>query len=56
MELVVSPVLHDNDPVNPVAVNTELPQLLLTVMPGIDGIGLGAAVPLPAGLLQPSTV
>ena len=56
MELVVSPVLHDNDPVTPVAVKTELPQLLLTDMPGAAGVGLGADVTLAAGLEQPFMV
>ena len=53
MELVVSPVLHDNDPVTPVAVRTELPQKLLTDMPGAAGVSLGADVALAAGLEQP---
>ena len=53
MELVVSPVLHDNDPVTPVAVKTELPQLLVTDIPGTAGVGLGADVALAAGLEQP---
>ena len=56
MELAVSPVLHKIDPVTPVAVNSELPQLLLTDIPGADGIGIGAAVPFATGLEQPSTV
>ena len=53
IEFVVSPVLHDNDPVTPVAVKTELPQLLLTDIPGAAGVGLGADVALAAGLEQP---
>lgn len=56
MKLVVSPVLHKIEPVMPVAVNSELPQLLLTDIPGANGIGLGAAVPFATGLEQPSTV
>ena len=56
MKLVVSPVLHKIDPVTPVAVNSELPQLLATDIPGADGIGIGAAVPLAIGLEHPSTV
>jgi len=56
MKLAVSPVLHKIDPPTPVAVNSELPQLLITDIPGADGIGVGAAVPLAAGLEQPSTV
>jgi hypothetical protein len=55
-ELVVSPVLHKIEPVTPVAVNSELPQLLTTDIPGADGIGIGAAIPLATGLEQPSTV
>lgn len=56
MKLVVSPVLHDNDPVIPVAVNTELPQLSLTDIAGAAGVGLGADVALAAGLEQPFIV
>ena len=56
IKLVVSPVLHKIDPVTPVAVNSELPQLLLTDIAGAGGIGIGAAVPLAIGLEQPSTV
>ena len=44
IELVVSPVLHNNDPVTPVAVNTELPQLLITDTSGAVGIAFGVAV------------
>jgi len=44
IELVVSPVLHNNDPVTPVAVNTELPQLLITDISGAVGIVFGVAV------------
>ena len=36
IELVVAPVLHKYVPV-PVAVNTELPQLLVTDPPGAEG-------------------
>ncbi len=39
IELVVAPVLHNNDPV-PVAVNTELPQLFVTETVGADGVEL----------------
>ena len=53
MELVVCPVLHNNDPVTPVAVKTELPQWLLTDIPGAAGVGLGADVAMAAGLEQP---
>ena len=53
---VVAPLLHNNEPVNPEAVNTELPQLLATVTVGADGVAIGAAVPLPAALVHPFTV
>jgi hypothetical protein len=56
IELEVSPVLHNNDPVIPVAVKVELSQLLVTDNPGTGGIGFGAAVMLAAALLQPSSV
>jgi phage tail protein X len=53
IEAVVSPVLHNKDPVKPAAVNTELPQLLATDTAGAFGVVLGVAVPLPALLVQP---
>ena len=56
MEFVIAPLLHNNDPVNPEAVNTELPQLLTTATPGAGGIAFGAAVLLPAALVHPFTV
>ena len=56
MKLVVSPVLHNSEPVNVPAVNMELSQLLLTDIVGADGIATGAANPLPAGLVHPPTV
>ena len=57
IDVVVAPVLHNNDPVNPEAVNTELPQLFTTLTVGAATEELaGAAVPLPAGLTQPCTV
>ena len=56
MASVVSPVLQANDPVTPVAVNKELSQLLLTDIPGADGVSLGAAVALASGLEQPFIV
>jgi hypothetical protein len=56
IDAVVSPVLHNNDPVKPVAVNIELPQLLTTDTDGAGGTGFGAAVPLPAVLVHPFTV
>ena len=56
MEFVVCPVLHNNDPVKPVAVNNELPQLLATITFGVEGIAFGAAVPVPGALVEPLTV
>src|SRR6185295_19718912 len=53
---VVSPVLHNNDPVNPLAEITDLPHWSATDIPGADGIDLGAATPLPAWLVQASSV
>ena len=54
---VVAPLLHNNDPVNPEAVNTELPQLLTTVTVGAATVEFnGAAVPLPEALVHPFTV
>ena len=53
---VVAPLLHNNDPENDPAVNTELPQLSATDTVGAAGIVLGAAVPLPAALIHPSIV
>ena len=54
MDAVVAPVLQDK--LVPVAVKTELPQLLTTVTPGGGGFVLGFAVPLPAALVHPLTV
>jgi len=53
---VVTPVLHNNDPVYDPAVNTELPQLLTTATAGADGIAFGAAMRLPGALVHPFTV
>ena len=53
---VVSPVLHNNEPVKPDAVSTELPQLFVTIKAGADGIIFGEAVPLPVKLVQPFKV
>jgi hypothetical protein len=55
IEEVVAPVLHDNEPIYPVAVRIELPQLLVTVTPGAASDD-GADVPVPAVLLQPFIV
>ena len=56
MDEVVAPLLHNKEPVNDVAVNVELPQLFTTVTPGADETTLGAATPLPEGLVHPFTV
>ena len=37
----MAPLLHNNDPLNDPAVNTELPQLFTTVTVGDGGGGLG---------------
>jgi hypothetical protein len=56
IDAAVDPLLHNNVPVTPVAVNNELPQLFTTVTPGADGTNLGAATPVPAELVHPLTV
>ena len=57
MDAVVAPLLQSNVPVVPVAVITELPQLLATPTPGAATEELtGVAVPLPAALTQPLMV
>jgi len=56
MDVVVAPLLHNNEPVKPEAVNTEFPQLLITVTDGALGVGSGAAEPVPCSLVQPLTV
>ena len=53
---VVTPLLHNKEPVNEPAVNVVLPQLSTTDTVGADGITFGAATPLPEGLVQPFTV
>jgi hypothetical protein len=56
MELVVAPVLHNRAPVNPLAVNSELPQLLVTLTVGATTEPFeGAAVMLVGALVQPLT-
>jgi len=52
---VVAPVLHRRDPAA-VVDKVDDPQLFTTVTAGVAGIVLGAAVPLPEGLVQPLTV
>ena len=54
IDAVVAPVDHNN-PV-PEALNTEFPQLLVTVTTGADGTANGAATPDPAALVHPPTV
>ena len=50
-------MLHNNDPVNPEAVNTELPQLLTTFTVGAATAEFnGDAVPLPGTLVHPFIV
>ena len=57
MDEVAAPLLHNNEPVKPDAVNTELPQLLTTETPGGATEEFnGDAVPLPAGPVHPFTV
>ena len=57
MLAVVSPVLHNNVPVKPDAVNVELPQLFSTVTTGASTTELkGAAIPDPASPVHPFTV
>lgn len=55
IDAVVSPVLHNNEPVTAEAVNNELPQLLVVFTVGGSGVVFGAEVPLPSGLVQPFT-
>ena len=56
IELVVAPLLHNNEPVKLPAVNNELPQLFTTDTDGADGITFGADVPLPLALMHPFIV
>ena len=51
---VVSPVDHIK--LDPVAANTELPQLSDTVTTGALGTAVGFAFPVPGKLVQPPTV
>jgi hypothetical protein len=56
IEELVAPLLHISEPVNAEAVNTELPQLSVTVTVGaVTALFIGAAVPLPSGLVHPLT-
>jgi hypothetical protein len=54
IEAVVAPVDHNN--ADPVALNTEFPQLLVNVTTGADGTANGAATPEPDALVHPPTV
>ena len=57
MELVVSPVLHNSEPVKPVAVNKELPQLLVAFIAGAGIVVLnGAAIAVVGALGHPFMV
>jgi len=57
IDVEVAPVLQSNEPVNDPAVSVELPQLLTTVTVGAATLELiGAAVPVPLGLVHPFTV
>ena len=55
IEVVVAPVLHNNEPVNDAAVSTLLLQLLVAVTVGA-GTLTGAAMPLPGALVHPLSV
>ena len=44
IDVVVAPVLHNKEPVNPEAVNTELPQLLTTFITGAPGMAFTVSV------------
>ena len=56
MDGLVAPVLHNNDPVNPVAVNKELPQLFEHVMPEQLELISVLLFRLPGALVHPFTV
>ena len=56
IEDVVAPVFHSSAPVATVDKIEVLLQLSTTVTTGATGVVFGAAVPLPAGLVQPFTV
>jgi hypothetical protein len=53
IDVVVAPLLHNNEPVKLPAVNTELPQLFATVTVGADGIGLTVNV-APLEFIEPT--
>ena len=50
---VTAPVLQSKEPVTPVAVKMDFPQLSATPTPGAGGVCLGTATPVPARLRQP---
>ncbi len=52
---MVAPVFQSKVP-DAVVDKVDDPQLLTTVTTGVAGVDFGAAVPLPAELVQPSTV
>ncbi len=53
----MAPLLHNNEPVKPEAVNTVLPQLSDTVIVGVVTEEFnGAATPLPGRLVHPLSV
>jgi hypothetical protein len=53
---LVEPLLQSSEPVKAEAVSTELPQLSVTVTVGVaTALFIGAAVPLPSGLVHPLT-
>ena len=57
MEVVVAPLLHNNDPEKPDAVRVEvLLQLSITLTVGAAGADFGAATPEPLALVQPLSV
>jgi hypothetical protein len=55
LDVVAPPGFHNKVSVAVVA-KTELPQLLVTLTDGVDGIVFGAAVAVPALPVQPFTV
>ena len=57
MDVAVAPLLHNKEPVKSEAVNTELPQSLVTVTVGVGTAEfIGSDSPIPAALVHPFTV
>ena len=56
IEEPTEPLLHNNEPVYPLAVNIDDPQLSTTPTDGAGGMLFGDAFPLPGTLVQPFTV